>query len=122
MRNAGVSEQRPVKGESVELASGTKMPLLGLGTWQARGRDALEAVRNALALGYRHIDTATTYGNEKQVGQAVAETGFAREEIFVTTKLPPSRAGHERTTLGESLEALKLDNVDLWLIHWPPRG
>jgi diketogulonate reductase-like aldo/keto reductase len=117
-----VSEQWPVKRESVELASGTKMPLLGLGTWQARGRDALEAVRSALALGYRHIDTATMYGNEKQVGQAVAETGFAREEIFITTKLPPSRAGHERTTLGESLEALKLDNVDLWLVHWPPRG
>jgi 2,5-diketo-D-gluconate reductase A len=119
--NDGVSE-RPVKGESVELASGTEMPLLGLGTWQARGRDALEAVRSALALGYRHIDTATMYGNEEQVGRAVAESGVPREEIFVTTKLPPSRAGHERTTIGESLEALGLDHVDLWLIHWPPPG
>jgi diketogulonate reductase-like aldo/keto reductase len=117
-----VSEPRAVKGESVELVSGTKMPLLGLGTWQARGRDALEAVRKALALGYRHIDTATIYGNEHQVGQALAESGLAREEIFVTTKLPPSRAGEERATLSESLVALRLDHVDLWLIHWPPPG
>jgi diketogulonate reductase-like aldo/keto reductase len=98
------------------------MPLLGLGTWQARGREALEAVRDALALGYRHIDTATMYGNERQVGQAIAESGIAREEIFVTTKLPPSRVGHERATIGESLEALRLEAVDLWLIHWPPAG
>ena len=107
---------------SIELASGMKMPILGLGTWQARGGSAVSAVLRALEVGYRHIDTATAYGNEEQVGRAVAESGVPREEIFVTTKLPPSRAGRERATLEDSLEALGFGYVDLWLIHWPPRG
>ena len=111
-----------IADEGVELASGTRMPLLGLGTWQARGRSALYAVLCALEVGYRHIDTATVYGNEEQVGQAVAESRVPREEVFVTTKLPPRRAGRERATLEESLEALGFAYVDLWLIHWPPSG
>jgi 2,5-diketo-D-gluconate reductase A len=98
------------------------MPILGLGTWQARGRSAVSAVLRALEVGYRHIDTATAYGNEGQVGKAIAESGVPREAIFVTTKLPPSRAGHERQTLEESLDALGFGYVDLWLIHWPPCG
>jgi 2,5-diketo-D-gluconate reductase A len=117
-----VSEQRLIADESVELASGTKMPILGLGTWQARGRSAAGAVARALEVGYRHIDTATAYGNEEQVRQGVAESGVPREEVFVTTKLPPSRAGRERETLEESLDALGFGYVDLWLIHWPPGG
>ena len=117
-----MSDQRLIAAHNVELVSGTKMPLLGLGTWQARGRSAVEAVRRALQLGYRHIDTATMYGNESQVGQAVAESGVPRAEIFVTTKLPQSQAGRERETLAESLAALGFDCVDLWLIHWPPGG
>jgi diketogulonate reductase-like aldo/keto reductase len=120
--NRGVSEQRLIADESVELASGTKMPILGLGTWQARGRGAVRAVRRALEVGYRHIDTATAYGNEAQVGQAVRESGLPREETFVTTKLPPGRAGRERETLEESLAALGFAYVDLWLVHWPPAG
>jgi 2,5-diketo-D-gluconate reductase A len=107
---------------NVELPSGATMPLLGLGTWQARGRSALEAVRHALEVGYRHIDTATMYGNEREVGRAVVESGVARTEIFLTTKLPQSHAGRERETLAESLTALGVDYVDLWLIHWPPGG
>ncbi len=107
---------------NVELASGTTMPLLGLGTWQASGRRAVEAVRTALEVGYRHIDTATMYGNEREVGQGVAESAVPRAEIFVTTKLPQSRAGRERETLAGSLGALGLEHVDLWLIHWPPGG
>jgi diketogulonate reductase-like aldo/keto reductase len=107
---------------SVELASGTRMPLLGLGTWQARGRDAADAVRTALAIGYRLLDTATIYRNEREVGRALAESGVPREDVFVTTKLPQSNAGRERTTLEESLAELGLDYVDLWLIHWPPGG
>ena len=107
---------------SVALASGTTMPLLGLGTWQAQGRSAVDAVRHALEVGYRHIDTATMYGNEREVGQAIASSGVPREEIFVTTKLPQGRAGRERATLAESLDGLGLDYVDLWLIHWPPGG
>jgi diketogulonate reductase-like aldo/keto reductase len=108
--------------EIVELASGAQMPILGLGTWQARGQGAISAVLRALEVGYRHIDTATAYGNERQVGRAVAQSGVAREEVFVTTKLPQSRAGRERATLEDSLDALEIGYVDLWLIHWPPGG
>jgi 2,5-diketo-D-gluconate reductase A len=117
-----VREQRLIADERVKLASGTRMPILGLGTWQARGQSAVSAVLRALEVGYRHIDTATAYGNEEQVGQAVVESGVPREEIFVTTKLPPSRAGRERATLEDSLDALGFGYVDLWLIHWPPSG
>ena len=106
----------------MELASGATMPLLGLGTWQSRGRGAVDAVRYALEVGYRHIDTATMYANERRVGQAVAESGVPRAELFVTTKLPQSHAGRERETLDESLAALGFEHVDLWLIHWPPGG
>ena len=70
-------DDRLMAERTVELASGTTMPLLGLGTWQARGSDAVDAVRFALEAGYRHIDTATMYGNERQVGQALAESGVA---------------------------------------------
>ena len=82
----------------------------------------VDSVLRALEVGYRHIDTATVYGNEEQVGQAVARSGVRREDIFVTTKLPPSRAGQERETLESSLDALAFRYVDLWLIHWPPSG
>ena len=109
-------------GRTVELAWGSTMPLLGLGTWQARGRSAVAAVRSALEIGYRHVDTATMYGNEREVGQAVAESGVPRVDVFVTTKLPQGRAGRERATLEESLAALGFEYVDLWLVHWPPGG
>lgn len=112
----------PFAERTVELASGTAMPLLGLGTWQARGASAVDAVRDALGVGYRHIDTATVYGNEREVGRALAESGVPRAEVFLTTKLPESHAGRERATLQESLAALGVDYVDLWLIHWPPGG
>lgn len=108
--------------DTVDIGSGVSMPLLGLGTWRASGRQAYDAVRKALDVGYRHIDTATFYGNEDQVGRAVADSGLAREQVFVTTKLPPSHAGRERATLEQSLTALGLDQLDLWLIHWPPGG
>ena len=117
-----MTESRTIASGSVELTTGTKLPILGLGTWQLRGRSAGNAVLRALEVGYRHIDTATAYGNEEQVGQAVAHSGVRREDIFITTKLPPSRAGRERETLEASLDALALDYVDLWLIHWPPNG
>lgn len=108
--------------DAVDIGDGVRMPLLGLGTWQARRRAAYDAVVTALHVGYRHVDTATAYRNEDRIGDAIAESGVPREEIFVTTKLPPDRAGEERATIGESLDALRLDHVDLWLIHWPPRG
>jgi diketogulonate reductase-like aldo/keto reductase len=106
---------------SVTLGPGVEMPLLGFGTWQIRGASAYEAVRDALEAGYRHIDTATMYGNEAEVGRALADSGVPRNDVFVTTKLPPERAGRERQTLDASLRALGMAAVDLWLIHWPPR-
>jgi len=106
---------------SVPLGGPVDMPLLGFGTWQIRGAAAYEAVREALEAGYRHLDTATMYGNEAEVGRALRDSGVPRDEVFVTTKLPPDRAGRERATLDASLAALGVEAVDLWLIHWPPR-
>lgn len=107
---------------TVSLPGGVGMPLLGLGTWQATGRQAYDAVRYALQVGYRHIDTATMYGNEAEVGRAVRDSGLPRDDVFITTKLPPERAGQERRTIEASLRALGTDYVDLWLVHWPPGG
>ena len=98
------------------------MPLVGLGTWQLRGSECQRAVRCALEVGYRHLDTATMYRNEREIGRAIRESGVPREEIFVTTKLAPNDAGRERKTLEGSLRALGMDYVDLWLVHWPPSG
>jgi len=82
-----MSEPTTIANESVDLASGAKMPILGLGTWQLRGSSAVNSVLRALEVGYRHIDTATVYGNEDEVGQAVADSGVRREDIFVTASL-----------------------------------
>lgn len=98
------------------------MPLLGFGTWQIQGDDAVRATSEALAAGYRHLDTALVYGNEGEVGRALADSGVSRDDVFVTTKCPPDRAGSGLTTLRESLERLGLEHVDLWLIHWPGDG
>ena len=110
----------PAQIPSAALPGGARMPLLGFGTWQIRGKRAYDAVRTALDLGYRHIDTATMYGNEAEVGRAVRDSGLDRGDVFLTTKLPPSSAGQERATLTASLRALGTEHVDLWLVHWPP--
>jgi 2,5-diketo-D-gluconate reductase A len=102
------------------LPPGGQIPLIGFGTWQLRGDEARQAVSWALEAGYRHIDTATGYGNEQQVGAALADSGVPRDQVFVTTKLPPDHVGRERRTLRESLDNLGVDYLDLWLIHWPP--
>lgn len=107
---------------SVMLASGILMPLVGFGTWQLRGNQAYQAVRTALDCGYRHIDTATIYRNEKEAGRAIRDSGVDRNDIFITTKLPGEGAGRERATLAASLRGLDTDHVDLWLVHWPPAG
>ncbi|WP_457204054.1 aldo/keto reductase [Nocardioides sp. HB32] len=108
--------------DAAKLPGGSSMPLLGFGTWQITGGDAVRATAAALEVGYRHLDTATVYGNEAEVGRALAESGVARDDVFITTKCPPNRAGRERETLEQSLEALRTDHVDLWLIHWPGDG
>jgi diketogulonate reductase-like aldo/keto reductase len=107
---------------AVVLSRDVTMPMLGFGTWQATGNEGYESTLCALQAGYRHIDTATMYGNEAGVGRALRDSGLRREDVFITTKLPPERAGHERETIEASLTALGTDHIDLWLIHWPPRG
>jgi 2,5-diketo-D-gluconate reductase A len=107
---------------TVTLNNGAELPLVGFGTWQLHGQEAYDATRYALEIGYRHLDTATMYGNEAEVGQALRDSGVPREHVFVTTKLPPERAGREQDTLAASLRALGVQQVDLWLIHWPPAG
>ena len=99
----------------------TAMPSLGLGTWQINGRDCVEAVQDALSLGYRHIDTARAYENEAEVGEGIATSGVARDEIWLTTKLwrEGLRRGAVRDQLESSLRDLRTDYVDLLLIHWP---
>jgi diketogulonate reductase-like aldo/keto reductase len=109
-------------GGDMSLSRGVEMPVVGLGTWQLRGREATQAVQWALETGYRLLDTATMYRNEAEIGAALRESGVPREDIFLTTKLPPDRAGEERETLQRSLDALDTDYVDLWLVHWPPNG
>ena len=93
------------------------MPLLGFGTWQITGPQAYDAVRTALDVGYRHLDTATVYRNEEEVGRALADSGVPREDVFVTTKVPPG-AEDPQQTLETSLRKLGTDHLDLWLIHW----
>ena len=106
----------------VDLGGGVAMPMVGFGTWQLQGQMAYEATRHALQVGYRHIDTATMYRNEEQIGRAIADSGLDRADLFVTTKLPPGNAGRVPATIAASLKALRTDYVDLWLVHWPPRG
>ena len=116
--NPPVSDARPYR----ELDGGGTMPLLGLGVWQmAAGRETEQAVEWALEAGYRHIDTASLYRNERSVGAALARSGLPREQVFVTTKLMPARPSAERE-LKRSLERLSLDYVDLYLIHFPVPG
>jgi diketogulonate reductase-like aldo/keto reductase len=100
----------------------SELPLLGLGVWQIRpGRETETAVRSALELGYRHIDTAQAYGNEESVGKALRDSGVPREQVFVATKFYPGSMDPEAEA-EQSLRRLGLDRVDLYLVHWPQGG
>jgi diketogulonate reductase-like aldo/keto reductase len=104
------------------LADGNEIPLLGLGVWQVPdGRTCEDAVRWALEAGYRHIDTAQAYRNERSVGRALREVGLPREEVFVTTKFYPGHRDPE-AEVQRSLERLGVDTVDLYIVHWPQGG
>lgn len=108
--------------DTYTLANGVQIPVIGFGTWQSADGDvAYDAVKWALAAGYRHIDTAAIYGNEASVGRAIKDAGIAREELFITTKLWNDAHSYEATqaALTKSLTTLGLDYVDLYLIHWP---
>ena len=110
---------------TITMNNGIKIPRLGFGVYRAaQGDETKNAVLNALEVGYRHIDTASAYGNEESVGQAIKESGLKREEIFLTTKLFNSdmRAHRQMDAFKESLDRLKVDYVDLYLIHWPVPG
>ena len=104
------------------LADGNQMPMLGLGVWQVpNGPECVDAVRSALELGYRHIDTAQAYGNEESVGQGLRDSGVPREEVFITTKFYPAR--EDPTAEAErSLTRLGVEQVDLYIVHWPQGG
>lgn len=109
--------------EYVYLNDDNKMPILGFGVYLIPASQTVEAVKNALNDGYRLIDTAEYYKNEKEVGQAVRESGIPRNEIFVTTKMPPQASYQEAAKrIDESLAALDIDYIDLMLIHWPGRN
>jgi diketogulonate reductase-like aldo/keto reductase len=109
-------------GRARVLADGNRMPMLGLGVWQVpNGPKCVNAVRWALELGYRHIDTAQAYGNEESVGRALRESGVPREEVFITTKFYPA---HKDPVLEaeQSRRRLGVDQIDLYIIHWPAGG
>ncbi|WP_439579627.1 aldo/keto reductase [Elioraea sp.] len=95
------------------------MPKLGLGTWALKGADCARAVAEAIGLGYRHIDTAEMYDNEEPVGQGIRDGGVPREQVFVTTKVWWTNLGDPGAALAASLKRLRLDYVDLFLVHWP---
>src|SRR5438045_4017609 len=97
--------------DAITLPGGGAIPLLGFGTWQLTGTEATTATRAALDAGYRHLDTATIYRNEAEVGTALRHSGVDRAEVFVTTKVPPDRAARARETLEQSLQALGTDYV-----------
>ena len=102
-------------------ASGARIPLIGLGTWDLRGKTCARMVEEALELGYRHIDTAAMYGNEEPIGEGLRASGVPRDEVFVTTKVWSSdlRARDFERSARDSIRKLKLPSVDLLLIHWP---
>jgi len=109
----------------VTLSDGKTMPLFGLGVWAANpGQETQDAVSCALEVGYRHIDTASMYGNEQDVGSALNACGVPRNEIFVTTKVWETEQGYEPTlrAFEQSQQKLGLEFVDLYLIHWPVEG
>jgi 2,5-diketo-D-gluconate reductase A len=106
---------------TITLNNGREIPQLGFGVFQIAPGDTVEAVTRALEVGYRHIDTAQMYGNEREVGEAIARSGLPRDEVFVTSKLNNGfhRPEDAQRTFGETLERLGVDWIDLFLIHWP---
>ncbi|MFV0284901.1 MAG: aldo/keto reductase [Demequina sp.] len=107
--------------DSVKLNDSTSIPQLGFGTYLVPPEETVATVAAALEVGYRHIDTAQMYGNEAQVGEAVAASGIARDDIYLTSKLNNSKHGRDDVlrSFDETLEKLKVDRLDLFLIHWP---
>lgn len=125
MTSGGITPDRRIR----VLADGNQMPMLGLGVWQVpSGAACVNAVRWALDLGYRHFDTAQIYGNEESVGRALRDSGVQRREVFLTTKFYPGRKfrllgrNDPVAAAEQSLRRLGVDQVDLYLVHWPEGG
>jgi diketogulonate reductase-like aldo/keto reductase len=118
MADGAADESVPTR----ELGDGASIPVLGLGVWQVPdGPECVNAVRWALELGYRHIDTAQAYGNEESVGRALRESGLPREEVFITTKFYPAHRD-PAAEAEQSLRRLGVDQIDLYIVHWPQGG
>jgi len=115
---------RDISSNRVRLNNGVQMPALGLGTYKLVGKEAYAPVRAALNYGYRHIDTASFYENEEEVGRAVRESGVPREEVFITSKVWNTEQGYDETlaAFDRSLKRLGTDHIDLYLVHWPLTG
>jgi diketogulonate reductase-like aldo/keto reductase len=118
-----MSDETVIRGEATRvLADGSAIPTLGLGVWQARnGAECEHAVRWALEAGYRHVDTAQAYGNEESVGRAVRDSGVPRHEVFITTKFYPG-SRDPAAEAQRSLRRLGVDQLDLYIVHWPKGG
>ncbi|QQE75525.1 aldo/keto reductase [Brevibacillus composti] len=111
--------------DTTVLNNGVKMPWLGLGVWKVKEGDEVQrAILSAIETGYRAIDTAAVYGNEEGVGQAIRDSGVARDQLFITTKVWNTDQGYETTlkAFDESVKKLRLDYLDLYLVHWPVKG
>jgi 2,5-diketo-D-gluconate reductase A len=108
-----------VPTDTLALPGGGAIPLVGFGTWQLKGDECYAACLAAFEAGYRHVDTAAMYGNEAEVGRALADSGVPRDEVFVTTKYNPRSGRPELDVLARSLDALGVEHVDLWLVHAP---
>jgi 2,5-diketo-D-gluconate reductase A len=106
---------------SITLNDGNSIPQVGLGVWQTPPEDTERAAATALDAGYRHIDTAAAYGNEREVGHAVDKSGLAREDVYLVTKLWNADQGYDSTltAFDASIDGLGVDYLDLYLIHWP---
>lgn len=127
VQKTGIRMARPfnLKEKAVKFNNGRTMPVLGLGTYSLHGQTCIRAVRAALDCGVRLIDTASSYGNEREVGLAVRDAvknGLSRDEIFVTTKIYPTQFGNPQKAIEESLAKLDLGYIDLMLLHHPGRG
>jgi 2,5-diketo-D-gluconate reductase B len=110
-----------IREDTVLTIQGTEIPRLGIGTWLVTGRDATEAVRDALEIGYRHVDTARAYENEAEVGQGIADSGVDRGDLWLTTKiwLADYEPAKLKRAAEDSLRQLRTDYLDLLLLHWP---
>lgn len=104
------------------MRNGTKIPMLGLGCFKSEKEEGIKAVRSAIEIGYRHIDTANFYENEKYVGQGIRESGIDRNELFVVSKIWPTSFKTPEVAIEYSMRALNIDYIDMYLLHWPSQN